>query len=95
MPEETKLKPGMTKEGNQILLLGSETKVLKAIDVSNLIAGLQTGEINAQIIRDAYKAMNTVLKEYNGSGIEIKSKLKTAEEAMSESTPPILKEGAL
>jgi hypothetical protein len=81
MPEETKLKLGMTKDGKQILFLGNEMKIMEKMDVNNLIAGLQTGEINAQIIRDAYKAMNTVLKEYNGSGIEIKPKLKTAEEA--------------
>ena len=81
MADEPKLRLGMSKEGNQIIYLGSEMKTLEKIDVNNLIANLQTGEGNAQKVRDSLKIINGIFKEYNGTGIEIKSKLKTAEEA--------------
>jgi len=81
MADEPKLRLGMSKEGDQILYLGSEMKVMKKIDVNNLIANLQTGEDNAQKIRDSLKIINGIFKEYNGIGKTIEPKLKTAEEA--------------
>ena len=78
---KSRLRHSITPEGEQVLMIGSESIVLTEGMVDMLIAGLGTGKEDARDIKTNIKKNKTILKQYNHIGKTIDdSKLRIVEE---------------
>jgi hypothetical protein len=76
-----RLRLGMTPEGDQVLMIGSESETMNDFTVDMLIANLNTGKDDSKTIRAAWKKIKAIQKQYNSVGKPIDNgNLKTIPE---------------
>jgi hypothetical protein len=63
-----RLRLGMTPEGDQVLMIGSESETMNDFTVDMLIANLNTGKDDSKTIRSAWKKIKAIQKQYNTVG---------------------------